>query len=241
LRKTALIMGASGDIGASIARSLAEAGYNLVLHYHENEKKTLKIYQELKARYFEQDFFMLSLNMLNESDIQTFSQQLFAIDCVIFASGFSYYQLFSEHSSEEMENLWKVHLKSPMLLLQKLENKLRVSHHGRVIFIGSIYGQLGSPMEVVYSAVKAAQEGFVKAYAKEMATTGITVNLVAPGAVDTRMNQQWTEEEREMLDAQIPIGRMAQPDEIAGLVKFLASDSASYITGAVIPVDGGWN
>jgi 3-oxoacyl-[acyl-carrier protein] reductase len=233
-------MGASGDIGCAVAYELAKEGYSLYLHFHKNEKKVLNLQKELANNYPKQDFFVVYLDMLNEAEIENFLHQLFHVDCVIFANGFTTYKLLRSMSTDEIEELWKVHLKTPMLLLQKLEDKLAHSGTGRIVFIGSVYGQMGSAMETVYSTMKAGMEGFAKSYSKEVASLGITVNVVAPGAVDTQMNRQFSEEEFDEIISEIPIGRMVSATEVASAVKFLCSEQQSAITGSVIPVNGGW-
>lgn len=236
----ALVLGASGDIGQAVCESLAQAGWSLYCHYHRQEKKVINFVSDLQKRYPQQDFFMVCLDMLEESAIPSFIKQLFQVDGIVFASGFTKYQLLPETTSRDLEALWQIHLKTPILLLQNLQNKLSQNKQGRIVFIGSVYGHRGSSMESAYSAVKGGQEGFVKAYAKEVATLGITVNLVAPGAVATAMNQSWTPAERAALAADIPLGRLATPEEIAGACQYLFSQSASYTTGVVLPVTGGW-
>ena len=235
-----LVMGASGDIGQAICYALAEEGWSLYCHYHHNQKKVLNFVSDLQQRYPQQDFFMVSLDMLEESAISEFVGQLFQVDGVIFASGFTVYDLLPETTSRQMDSLWQIHVKTPLLLLQQLQTKLAQSGRGRVVFISSIYGQHGSSMETVYSAVKGAQESFVKAYAKEVATLGITVNAVAPGAVNTQMNQNWSQYERESLAADIPLGRLAEPNEVAAACKYVCSKEASYTTGTTLVVSGGW-
>ncbi|GCF94194.1 3-oxoacyl-ACP reductase [Enterococcus florum] len=235
-----LVMGASGDIGEAICRRLAANGWSLYCHYYQNEEKVLNFVSDLRSHYPQQDFFVVSLDMLKESEITGFLTQLFQVDAVIFSAGHTVYDLLTEVSSEAIDALWQVHVKTPLLLLQQLQGKLSAGKQGRVIFIGSVYGHRGSSMETVYSAVKGAQEAFVKAYAKEVATLGITVNAVAPGAVDTRMNQEWTEEEQAELLAKIPMNRLAKPAEIAAACSYLCSPEASYTTGIILPVTGGW-
>ncbi|MDR0922082.1 MAG: SDR family oxidoreductase [Lactobacillales bacterium] len=238
--KTAVVMGASGGIGEAIVRSLAKEGYSVVCHYHSNQKKVLNLVEELAVTYPQQDFFMVPLDMLAEEEIPNFISQLFQADALVFASGFSYYKLFSEMTSIQMNNLWQIHLKTPMLLCQQLLGKLSKNHQGRIIFIGSVYGQMGSSMEAVYSCVKGGQEAFCKSYAKEIASLGVTVNVVAPGAVNTAMNANWAPNERRELEEEIPVGRLADAEEIASVVKFLVSSLASYVTGTTFAVNGGW-
>ncbi|MGG5314589.1 elongation factor P 5-aminopentanone reductase [Enterococcus sp. AZ072] len=235
-----LVMGASGDIGQAICYALAEEGWSLYCHYHRNQEKVLSLVSDLRQRYPQQDFFVVSLNMLEESAISTFVSQLFQVDGIIFASGFTVYELLPEITSQQMDSLWQIHVKTPLLLLQQLQVKLAQNSRGRVVFISSVYGQHGSSMETVYSAVKGAQEGFVKAYAKEVATLGITVNAIAPGAVNTQMNQNWSTTEKVSLAADIPLGRMAEPKEVAAACKYVCSKEASYTTGTTLVVAGGW-
>jgi 3-oxoacyl-[acyl-carrier protein] reductase len=110
---------------------------------------------------------------------------------------------------------------------------------GRVVLISSVVGLLGSAGQANYAASKAAMVGFARSLARELGSRNITFNVVAPGFVDTDMTKALTDEQREGIMKQVPLGRYAQPEEIAATVRFLASDDASYITGAVIPVDGG--
>lgn len=236
----ALVMGASGDIGQAVCEKLAGQGWSLYCHFNQQKEKVLNFVSDLQKRYPQQDFFMVSLDMLREAEIPNFLDQLFQVDGIVFASGFTFYELLPETKADQMEALWQVHLKTPLLLLQGLQEKLAKSKRGRVVFIGSVYGHRGSSMETVYSAVKGAQEAFAKAYAKEVATLGITVNVVAPGAVQTKMNENWDLQEIAELTSEIPLGRLADPSEIAAACTYLFSKEASYTTGIVLPVAGGW-
>lgn len=131
---------------------------------------------------------MVSLDMLDNRKIPPFLQALFQVDGIVFASGYTKYGLLTEHTPEDISGLWKIHMETPLLLIKALQEKLQRSQNSRIVFIGSVYGIAGSSMETVYSAVKGAQQSFVKAYGKEVATLGITVNCIAPGAVATQMN-----------------------------------------------------
>ncbi|WP_407856732.1 elongation factor P 5-aminopentanone reductase [Enterococcus hailinensis] len=236
----ALVLGASGDIGQAICEKLADQGWSLYCHYNQQKQKVLNFVSDLQERYPQQDFFMVSLDMLKEATIPSFLDQLFQVDGIVFASGFTFYELLPETTTKQMDALWQIHLKTPLLLLQGLQSKLAQSKKGRVVFVGSVYGHRGSSMETIYSAVKGGQEAFAKAYAKEVATLGITVNVIAPGAVQTKMNDTWTDQEIAELKAEIPMGRLAAPEEIASACSYLFSAQASYTTGIILPVAGGW-
>ncbi|MDF0479740.1 SDR family oxidoreductase [Vagococcus sp. PNs007] len=236
----ALVLGASGDIGEACVMRLAAEGWSIYCHFNKNQKKSSDLVKKLTEKYPKQDFFMIQLDMSEKKVSATFFEQLFQVDAVIFASGDTVYKLLTDTTVDEMDALWNCMVKSPIQICQNLQSKLAKTKKGRIIFIGSVYGLVGSAMEVVYSTVKGAQQSFVKAYAQEVASLGITVNLVAPGAVATKMNEAWTTEELEDLRIEIPVGRLAEPEEVAGAVNYLASDSASYLTGIVLPVTGGW-
>ena len=141
---------------------------------------------------------------------------------------------------KEFDEMLTMQLRCPLFLLQKLEEKLARSSLGRIVFIGSVYGGYGSAMEVGYSTIKGALSAFVKAYSKEVASLGITVNVVAPGAVDTRMNNMFSSDVKEQVAENIPMGKLAQPDQISYWVTCLLADRAEYLTGQTIYVTGGW-
>lgn len=241
MKRNALIMGASGDIGSACAYELAAAGFSLYLHYFKNQERISQLQRDLTERYPNQDFFMVSLDMKNPDAVPQFCQQLFALDTIVFAQGGSWYGLVSQMPQASMAELWQVHLETPVLLLQHLEKKLARASLGRVIFIGSLYGEVGSGLEAYYAAVKSAQVGFVKSYAQEVATLGITANVVAPGAVQTHLLNQFSSEELGALQKELPLLRLARPEEIAYFVGVCAAEKASYLTGSVLNVNGGWH
>lgn len=238
--KAALIMGASGDIGSAVSRLLAEEGWSLYLHAHSRLDAVEEMREEFQTRYPRQDFFSLQMDMNDETQVVPFVKQLFSLDAVVFASGYTHYGLLEEIASEDMDRLWQIHVKTPVLLLQQLQSKLAQSQSGRVVFISSVYGETGSPLEVMYSTVKGAQLAFVKSYSKEVASMGITVNAVSPGAIDTKMNRFLSAEERNALTSAIPIGRMGTVEEAGIWVKHLVSKDSGYVTGQSIIVSGGW-
>lgn len=240
MRYSALILGASGDIGQAICRRLAAQGWSLYLHYFHQQQRVTDLQLELQRAYPRQDFFTLQADLTDETVVPALLQQLFQVDAVVFAEGITTYQLLQDTSSQQIETLWQLHVKTPMLLCQQLNAKLSRSTLGRIVFIGSIYGGSGSPMEVAYSTVKGAQSAFANAYAREVASLGITVNVVAPGAVDTQMNHMFSNADQAQLKADIPLGRMAQPNEIAYWVQSLLAPEADYLTGQTLYVSGGW-
>ncbi|APU71861.1 3-oxoacyl-ACP reductase [Companilactobacillus crustorum] len=236
----ALVMGSSGDIGTSSAKKLAKKGWSLYLHYNRNRDRIEHLRKELVEKYPKQDFIPIKFDMEHDQ-VAALSKQIFALDAVVFAQGNTYYKLLVDITESEIDSLWNIHVKLPILILKELQDKLAKTHHGRVVFIGSIYGKIGSAMEVVYSTVKGAMSSFADAYAKEVASLGISVNVVAPGAVNTKMNtQEFSSEDLENVKAEIPADRLANPDEIADLVSYLVNIKSNYLTGQTIYFAGGW-
>ncbi|MFD1484011.1 elongation factor P 5-aminopentanone reductase [Lacticaseibacillus baoqingensis] len=236
----ALIMGASGDIGGAVARQLAKNGWSLYLHYHAHQAPVAALMRELAAAYPKQDFIPVAYDLTDATGLSQLTQQLFSLDAVIFAAGQTYYHLFKDTTVQELTALMRVHLLTPMALLTQLQDKLAASGRGRVVFIGSVYGGAGSAMEVAYSTVKGGQSAFVHAYAKEVASLGITVNVVAPGAVATKMNEMFDPATLAAVQAEIPAARFAQPQDVSFYVAMLLQPEAAYLTGQTLYVTGGW-
>jgi len=238
--KYILVTGASGDIGKACANSLAKQGYSVYCHYNKNEAVASELVQQLRIDYPNQDFFTVQADFNAIDTLDTLINQLFQLNGVVFAHGHTVYRLLTDTTNDDLTNLWNVHVHAPIRICQLCQSKLVAHKKSQIVFISSVYGLIGSSMEVMYSTVKGAQIAFVKAYAKEVASMNLTVNAIAPGAVHTQMNDSWTTEEQAELLSAIPLNRMAQPKEIASLVNYLLSVDASYITGATIPVTGGW-
>lgn len=238
--RAALVTGASGDIGTAIARDLASDGWSLYLHYFSNQDKVARLIKELVDRYPNQEFYPLQLNFAEQTDIRGISDHIFSLQAIVFAHGTSEYGLLQAMDSKEMDDLWRMHVKMPIMIIQSLQNKIALSGNGRIVFISSVYGEVGSGLEVLYSTVKGAQIAFVKAYSKEVASMGMTVNAVCPGAINTKMNEHLTGEEKATLMEEIPVGRLGNPEEISFWVAQLLKKGSSYMTGQAISVSGGW-
>lgn len=235
-----LILGASGDIGQAIAREMAQNGWSLYLHYNEHAQVAIDLAAELSSAFPRQDFFTIGADLRDVHAAATIADGLFSLDAVVVAAGMTYYELFKDASIDHMTALMRVHLLTPMALLNQVQDKLAASGRGRIIFIGSVYGASGSAMEVTYSTVKGAQSAFVKAYAQEVASLGITVNVIAPGAVATKMNLEFGSAALADVQAEIPAGRFASATDIAYFAQTLLNQRAGYLTGQTLYVTGGW-
>jgi 3-oxoacyl-[acyl-carrier protein] reductase len=238
--KFALICGASGNIGTAISRDLARQGWSLYLHYNQNQATVTALATELQAEFPKQDFMTIQADFRTDQATEQISNGIFALNAIVFAQGTTIYQLFDDFSAVQLENLWQEQLKTPMLVIQKLISKLASQTAGRIVLIGSVYGAVGSSMEVPYSAIKGGISSFANAYAKEVASLGVTVNVVAPGAVATNMNHNFSQTEIESINEEIPVGRFGKPAEISHVVQSILAEEAAYLTGQTIYVDGGW-
>jgi 3-oxoacyl-[acyl-carrier protein] reductase len=236
--KRALITGASGGIGQAIAIKLASKGYHLYLHYNRNENG-MKILLE-KLHSFGGEYIPIQADLSQSDGYKEIVNQIFSIDDVIHCSGNSINGLLVDLKQEEAEALMNVHVISPLMLSKELLPKLISKRSGTIIVVSSIWGQTGASCEVAYSAVKGAQISFVKALSKEVALNGVRVNAIAPGAVETPMMNYLNDEELNALTDEIPMGRLGLPEEIANGVSFLLSEQATYITGQVLAINGGW-
>ena len=239
-KKFALVLGASGEIGQSICRNLAEAGWSMYLHYASNRVSVVTLVTELNESYPEQEFIVVQADMSNPDCIEKLTDSVFTLQAVVFAQGHSLYKALEDTSIEDIRLLFQVHVEHPMALLGKLNSKLRKQLSSSVVFVGSIWGDAGASYEAAYSAAKGAQHAFVKAYAKEVALQRTRVNAVAPGFIDTKMNAHVEEQARQLIMEEIPAGIFGSTQNIADAVVFLTSEKASYITGQIIRVNGGW-
>jgi 3-oxoacyl-[acyl-carrier protein] reductase len=237
--KYALITGASGGIGSAIAKKLIADGYHLYVHYHQNERAMMELIRSTSIN--KKIVIPIQADLTKQSGVQYLIDQIqMPIDLLVLNSGMSFYGLVTDMSDDDIDQMVNIHITSPFRLTQKLIPTMIRKRAGNIIVISSIWGITGASCEVLYSTVKGGQNSFVKALAKELAPSQIRVNAIAPGAIETRMLSNFSTEELTELEGEIPLGRLGQPDEIANTVSFLASKQASYITGQVISVNGGW-
>ncbi|OEH94143.1 elongation factor P 5-aminopentanone reductase [Bacillus solimangrovi] len=237
MERWAFITGASGGIGQAIAKRLAKDGYNLYLHYYQNEQAVTSLQHELDV-----PSYVIQADLTKPSAIEEIKQQLTtSIDLCVHNSGRSVFGLITDMDSDTVTDMVNLHCTVPYLLTKEIIPNMVSKRSGHVVFITSIWGEIGASCETLYSMVKGGQNALVKALAKELAPSGVYVNGVSPGAVQTDMLNTFSEADIQMLTEEIPAQRLAEPNEIAAVVSFLCSKDASYVNGQIIGVNGGWH
>jgi 3-oxoacyl-[acyl-carrier protein] reductase len=233
-----LITGASGGIGKAISTLLASNGYNLYLHYHTNGQAIEELAKELER--FEGEYISVKADLSSPNGPEILASQIYSLNGIVLNSGKSHYGLIEEVNEHEIMEMVQLHITSPYTIVKKMLPKIKRNDKGNIIAVTSIWGQTGAACEVLYSMVKGGQQSFIKALAKELALSGIRVNAVSPGAIQTDMLNQFSLDELDSLVDEIPMGRLGLPNEVAEVILFLLSEKSSYITGQILSVNGGW-
>lgn len=241
--KNVLVTGATGAIGSAIAEAFAKNGYNVALHTFSKPDTAKKKAEDLCGN-FGIKTFSVKADVSKQSDVvamfETLEKDFGKIDILVNNAGVSLVSMICDTSEEDFDRVMDINLKGAFLTSKEAIKNMVHNKWGRIINVSSVWGNVGASCEAVYSASKAGLVGFTKAMAKELAPSGITVNAVSPGLIDTKMNSHLTDEDIKQLCDEIPTGRMGKPCEVAHAVLFLASEEASYITSQNITVDGGW-
>lgn len=241
MSKVAVITGASGGIGAATARRLAAEGFRLVLGYCRSREKAEALCRELRAAGGEAVTFRADLTRPAEAAalIDHAVAEYGHLDVLINNAGIAQIKLFTDITPEEWRQMFAANVDGVYHCCRAAVPHLVRQHSGAIVNVSSIWGLCGASCETHYSAAKAAVIGFTQALAKELAPSGVTVNCVAPGAIDTEMNAHLSPEERRALEEEIPLGRMGTPEEAAAAIAFLAGEDARYFTGQVLSPNGG--
>lgn len=239
---TILVTGASKGIGAAIAERFALSGVNVVIHYSTSHEEANEVARKCIA--LGAQVMTVQADLRDKEQIQRMRDKLethgMLPDVLVNNAGVSHYGMLADISEDEWDNVMSVNLKGMFLCTQMMMPHMVSQRFGRIINISSVWGSSGASCEVLYSTTKGGVNAFTKALAKELAPSGITVNAVAPGAVDTSMLDHLEPDEIKSLEDEIPAGRLARPDEISSLVYFLALPESGYINGQIISPNGGW-
>lgn len=239
---TVLITGSSRGIGAAIARRLAKS-YKIVINYNNSKDEALNLLDEI--RKVNPMSLAIKADVSKESEVDylfdTIEKNFGPVDILINNAGKSYVGLIQDMEFEKWQEIINTNLNSVFLATKRALEPMISQKSGVIINISSIWGKEGAALEAAYSASKGAINSFTKALSKELAPSNIRVNAIAPGVVLTdMMKEDFSEEELDLIREDIGLGRFADPKEIADLVSFLISDEASYITGSIIDINGGF-
>ncbi len=235
--KVALVTGASRGIGRAIAETLVEAGA-VVVGTATSEKGAAAIQE-----YLGDKGFGLVLNVTDSQSVadlfDSIKEKAGDVDILVNNAGITRDNLLMRMKDDEWSDIIDTNLTSLFRLSKPVMRTMMKKRFGRIINIGSVVGTMGNAGQVNYSAAKAGLIGFTKSLAREVASRQITVNAIAPGFIQTDMTDELTEEQQKAIMSQVPMERLGQAQEIANAVLFLASDSAAYITGETLHVNGG--
>jgi 3-oxoacyl-[acyl-carrier protein] reductase len=235
--KTALVTGASGGIGAAIATTLHAQGASVVLHGTREERLAA-----LKAELGERAH-IVTANLGDREAVANIiaeaTEKAGPISILVNNAGITRDNLAMRMKEEEWDAVIDVNLTASMILCRTAMRGMMKARHGRIISISSIVGVIGNPGQSNYAASKAGMIGYSKALAQEVASRGVTVNVIAPGFIETPMTDELSDDQKTALLSRVPAARLGHADEIAAAVAYLASDEAAYVTGATIHVNGG--
>lgn len=234
--KTVLITGGSRGIGAELVRRFSKEGYGVAFVYHRSEEAAAEVAEKTGA-------FPIRCDVSSEDEavaaVKKARELLGHIDLLINNAAISGGRLFTDITGEEWNRFFAVNLHGAFYFSREVLREMIARKSGKIINISSMWGEVGASCEVHYSATKAAMIGMTKALAKEVGPSGITVNCISPGFIDTDMNRNLSPEDRDALIGETPIGRIGTAADIASAALYLAGDGGDFVTGQVISVNGG--
>ncbi len=241
MTRTAFVTGASGGIGRAVAVALAEAGHAVGVGWSGNEEAGRSTCKEVEAAGAAT--FGVAVDVAEPASVDSAFGEIEAalgpVEILVNNAGITRDGLLMRMSDEDWQRVLRTNLDGAFHTMRRATPKMLRARYGRIVNVGSVVGSIGGPGQANYSAAKAGLIGLSRATARELASRGITCNVVAPGPITTAMTDALPEARRTEMTTQVPLGRFGAAEEVAAAVAFLCSDSAGYITGAVLPVDGG--
>lgn len=234
--KNVLITGGSRGIGKACVYEFEKHGYRVFLNYNKSKKDAEKIKEETGA-------IIIKADISKKDEVEKMADYIHKnygqIDVLINNAGISQQKLFTDITEEDWDNIFNINIKGMFLVTKIFIKDMIYNQYGKIVNISSMWGITGGSCEVHYSASKAAVIGFTKALAKEMGPSKICVNCIAPGVIETEMNNNLSSEDLKSLCEETPLERLGKAEEVAKAVLFLASGDADFITGQILNVDGG--
>ncbi|MDY7043858.1 MULTISPECIES: 3-oxoacyl-[acyl-carrier-protein] reductase [unclassified Virgibacillus] len=239
--KNALVTGASRGIGRSIALELAKQGANVTVNYAGSEDKAKAVVEEIKA--MGSNAFIVQADVADEASVKSMIKEVVSnfgsLDILVNNAGITRDNLLMRMKEEEFDQVINTNLKGVFVCTKAVTRQMMKQRAGKIVNVASIVGVSGNPGQANYVAAKAGVIGLTKTTAKELASRNIHVNAVAPGFISTDMTDALTDEQQKEMLAMIPLNKLGEPEDVAKVVRFLASDDANYITGQTIHIDGG--
>lgn len=240
-KKIIIVTGASRGIGKEIAKTLAKEGHTVIANYNKSEKEAQKLKEELKKENKEIEIYKADISKEEEIKkmVEYTIKKYKKIDILINNAGIDKIQLSTEVTKKDWDEIINTNLYGTFYITQQITKNMIQNKKGKIINISSIWGQIGASMEVVYSISKAGVDGLTKALAKELGPSGIQVNSIAPGFIQTEMNAEYNKKELEEIKDEIPLQKLGECEDIARCIKWLIEDK--YVTGQIIAINGGWS
>lgn len=236
MRKVAIVTGASRGIGREIAKTLAKENIQVIANYHKSEEAAIRLQKENNNI----DIFKADVSKRKEAKelVEYALKKYQKIDILINNAGIAEFKEFTQITDEGWNQMITTNLNSVFMMSQEVLKNMLHNKNGCIINISSIWGIVGSSCEVHYSTAKAGINGMTKALAKELGPSNIRVNAIAPGIIDTDMNNDIKKEDIDIIANETPLERIGKPEDIAKCVKWLVEDT--FTTGQIISVNGGW-
>ena len=242
MAKTVIVTGSSKGIGAATAIMFAGKGYNVVINYNESYESASLLCSSLVSNGY--SVITQKANVANKMEVDLMVKETLykfgSIDVLVNNAGVAYQGLITDTDEIDLDRIIDIDLKGVFNCCKSVTPVMVNQKSGTIINISSMWGQVGASCEVAYSAAKAGVIGLTKALAKELAPSGITVNCIAPGLIETAMNSNLSVEDLNAFVEEIPLGRIGNANEIASAALFLSSPAAEYITGQVLGINGGY-
>ena len=240
--KTVLITGASRGIGRATALKFAQGGYGVGINYNNSKKDAESLKKEIESLGGKAEIFKADISDSGQTAkmITEAGEKLGSLDVLVNNAGIALPQgLFTDFDDSDIKRIFDTNVIGMMNCTRLVIPQMVKKKSGRIMNVSSIWGEIGGSCEVIYSASKAAVIGFTKALAKELGPSGICVNCVAPGFIDTDMNSHLSRADKVEFAESISLGRVGRAEEVADAIYFLASEGSNYITGEVLSINGG--
>ncbi len=241
-KRIALVTGASGGIGAACARVLAERGYTVIAHANSNISAAQTLAVELCDAGM--DVHAIQCDLSDSAAVGAMCREILRlyhrVDALVLCAGVSHTGLLTDMTDEQWHRVMDINVSGSFYLIRALAPGMVSNGRGSIVTISSMWGRSGASCEAAYSASKAAIIGLTQALSKELGPSGVRINCIAPGVIDTKMMDEHSEETKQILADETPLGRLGTGEDVARAAAFLLSDDAAFITGQTLGVDGGY-